>query len=192
VGVWGEKGVGGEGDFVEAGRETDPARPVEGEVLEGLAVVSALSGRAERAVRLAAAAAEVRARRRAVAEPWWQERLDQAAARARAQLSAEAIASAQAAGRAPDLEQALRYGLDGTGTAPMTPEPVPVTERERTGAVLVAQGLTNRQIARELEVSERTIEALLSRVRTKLGLATRAQIAGWVVEHRVATRHLLD
>ncbi len=184
--------AGAERHFLQAARETDPAHPVEEEVLEGLAVVSALSGRAERAVRLVAAAAEARGRRRAVAEPWWQERLDAAAARARAQLPEEVVASARAAGRVLEVEQALRYDLDDAWSAPAAPEPVPLTGREREGAVLVARGLTNRQIARELAVSERTVEALLSRVRGKLGLATRAQIAGWVVEHRTPARRRMD
>ena len=47
-------------------------------------------------------------------------------------------------------------------------------------AGLVAQGLTNRQIAGRLFISERTVDGHLEHVREKLGVNTRAQIAAWV------------
>jgi DNA-binding NarL/FixJ family response regulator len=51
-------------------------------------------------------------------------------------------------------------------------------------AVLVAQGMTNRQIADRLVIAERTVEGHLERIRGKLGLHTRTQIAVWVVGRR--------
>ena len=50
-------------------------------------------------------------------------------------------------------------------------------------AGLVAQGLTNREIAQRLFISERTIDGHLEHVREKLGVNTRAQVATWVVRH---------
>jgi len=57
----------------------------------------------------------------------------------------------------------------------------PLSRREREVAVLVARGLTNRQIADQLVIAERTVEGHLERIRGKLGLRSRTQIAVWVV-----------
>jgi len=59
--------------------------------------------------------------------------------------------------------------------------PVPLSRREREVAVLVAQGLTNREIARTLFLSERTAENHVQHILTKLGFGSRAQIAAWAV-----------
>jgi two-component system, NarL family, response regulator NreC len=62
----------------------------------------------------------------------------------------------------------------------MTDEPL--TERERTTAVLLAYGHTNRDVARKLHVSVRTAEAERARVMRKLGVARRADIVRWALE----------
>lgn len=58
----------------------------------------------------------------------------------------------------------------------------PLTARERQVAILVAQGSSNRAIAVELAISERTAEGHVEQVRNKLGFRSRAQIAAWVAE----------
>jgi len=55
-----------------------------------------------------------------------------------------------------------------------------LTRREREVAALVAEGLTNREIASRLFISERTAESHVEQVRGKLGFHSRAQIAAWV------------
>lgn len=55
----------------------------------------------------------------------------------------------------------------------------PLTPREREIVALVAQGLTSRQIAEELVVTERTVDTHLEHVRGKLGVRSRAQITAW-------------
>jgi DNA-binding CsgD family transcriptional regulator len=52
-----------------------------------------------------------------------------------------------------------------------------LTRREREVALLVARRLTNRQIAKELVISEHTVAAHLRRILKKLGLRSRAQIS---------------
>lgn len=47
-------------------------------------------------------------------------------------------------------------------------------------ATLVAQGLTNREIAGRLFISERTAESHVEQIRAKLGFHSRSQVAGWV------------
>lgn len=59
----------------------------------------------------------------------------------------------------------------------MTPN---LTRREREVANLVAQGLTNREIAARLFISERTAESHVEQIRGKLGFRSRSQIAAWV------------
>jgi DNA-binding CsgD family transcriptional regulator len=57
-----------------------------------------------------------------------------------------------------------------------------LTGREREVAALVATGKSNRAIADELIVSERTVESHVTNILGKLGFTSRAQIAAWVVE----------
>jgi non-specific serine/threonine protein kinase len=52
-----------------------------------------------------------------------------------------------------------------------------LTRREKEVADLVSQGLTNRQIAGELMVSERTAENHVANILKKLGLHSREQVA---------------
>ena len=54
-----------------------------------------------------------------------------------------------------------------------------LSARELEVAALVAEGLTNRQIAARLVISERTAQNHVQHILTKLGFATRSQIAAW-------------
>src|SRR4030088_3395288 len=65
--------------------------------------------------------------------------------------------------------------------SPVDSAPVVLSRREREIAALVAEGLTNREIAARLFISERTVDGHLEHVREKLGVNTRAQIAAWLV-----------
>jgi DNA-binding CsgD family transcriptional regulator/sugar lactone lactonase YvrE len=62
-----------------------------------------------------------------------------------------------------------------------------LSRRELEIAGLVADGLTNREIASRLFISERTVDGHLEHVREKLGVNTRAQIASWVARQGAAT-----
>jgi predicted ATPase/DNA-binding SARP family transcriptional activator/DNA-binding CsgD family transcriptional regulator len=99
--------------------------------------------------------------------------------------------AAFAQGRAMSAEEAVEYALteEGVPAAPESP-PVggrtdyPLTTREREVAALVARGLTNRQIAQELFLSERTIGNHVSNILRKLGLASRTEVAAWAAGQR--------
>jgi predicted ATPase/DNA-binding CsgD family transcriptional regulator len=65
-----------------------------------------------------------------------------------------------------------------------------LTPRECEVAALVAQGFTNRQIARALVITEGTAALHVKHILHKLGLATRAQLAVWAVEQGLARRSL--
>ena len=58
-----------------------------------------------------------------------------------------------------------------------------VSEREKEVLVLVAQGLTNREIADKLVISENTSRNHVSRILEKLGLARRSEAAAFAVQH---------
>lgn len=68
--------------------------------------------------------------------------------------------------------------------APRIKENTELSDREWEVAMLVARGLSNRQIAAELIVSERTVDSHVSHILRKLSLVSRAQIAAWAVQHR--------
>lgn len=55
----------------------------------------------------------------------------------------------------------------------------PLSRREEEVAALVADGLSNRQIARRLHLSERTAENHVTHILNKLGFDSRASIAAW-------------
>jgi non-specific serine/threonine protein kinase len=65
------------------------------------------------------------------------------------------------------------------------PSPPPLSNREWDVAHLVARGLADKEIARSLSISSRTVEVHLARVRQKLGLHNRAEVAVWAVTHGV-------
>ncbi len=62
-----------------------------------------------------------------------------------------------------------------------------LTQRERQVAAVVAQGLSNQEIADELVVSVKTVEAHVTRILSKLGFSSRAQIAAWAVDKGLAS-----
>ncbi|OLC55508.1 MAG: hypothetical protein AUH85_09110 [Chloroflexi bacterium 13_1_40CM_4_68_4] len=61
---------------------------------------------------------------------------------------------------------------------------IALSPREREVADLVAEGLTNREIAERLVISERTAEGHVEQIRNKLAFHSRTQIAGWVERQR--------
>lgn len=74
--------------------------------------------------------------------------------------------------------------LDAVGLLrhePTTAASAELTSREWDVAVRVARGASNRQIAQDLIVSERTVDTHVSHILNKLALVSRAQIAAWVV-----------
>jgi non-specific serine/threonine protein kinase len=173
--------------------------------LELLADVAARGGYAERAARLLGASDGLRDLTHFVRPP------DEEAARdagpiADERLAAPELRAAWEEGRALDLDAAIEEAL---GTAarhprPVTrpqsaassgpyaasmadpdepPPPTSLPRREREVAVLVARGLTNREIARELVITEGTAANYIRRLIQRLGVSNRARVASWAVEH---------
>ena len=62
------------------------------------------------------------------------------------------------------------------------PEPELLSRREVEIATQVAKGLTNKQIATTLFLSERTVETHVQNILGKLGFRTRSQVAAWAAQ----------
>jgi DNA-binding CsgD family transcriptional regulator len=58
----------------------------------------------------------------------------------------------------------------------------PLTPREREVAGLVAQALSNREVARTLVLSERTVESHVRSILAKTGLTTRTELTRWYLQ----------
>ncbi|MGC9665665.1 helix-turn-helix transcriptional regulator [Planosporangium sp. 12N6] len=59
-----------------------------------------------------------------------------------------------------------------------------LTPREREVAALIAEGLTNAELARRLYISKKTAAVHVSNILGKLGLSSRTQVAGWLQRRR--------
>jgi DNA-binding NarL/FixJ family response regulator len=80
----------------------------------------------------------------------------------------------------------------GTDVLPEQPDPAAadevcgwegsegLTAREREIAVLVARGLSNRDVAARLVISRRTVDAHVNHIFAKLGLSSRVQLTIWL------------
>ncbi|GAA2716358.1 LuxR C-terminal-related transcriptional regulator [Actinoplanes palleronii] len=99
---------------------------------------------------------------------------------AREALGAEPFEAALQAGSRLSREAAVRLALRTPTTAAVASDPEILSRRELDVARLVPEGLSNKEIGARLFISERTVESHVRNILTKLGFATRTQIAGWM------------
>jgi len=152
--------------------------------LEGLAGVAVSEVRAERAARLYGAAERLR---RSIGVPLYAGQVadvDRFRHEARHALGNEAYEAACSAGRTLSLDQAVKYALGEQQPAQWTDEARStsriLTRREQEIVALIARGLTNRQIAAELHIADRTVDTHVGHILSKLELTSRTQVAAWV------------
>lgn len=91
---------------------------------------------------------------------------------------------------APTVTRRLITEFSKLSTAPRGPVMARIgdlTERETEVLVLIAQGLSNAEIAEHLVVAESTIKTHVSRILVKLGLRDRTQAAVFAYEARLVT-----
>jgi DNA-binding CsgD family transcriptional regulator len=98
---------------------------------------------------------------------------------ARAGLGDGAFTAALARGQAMSYEEAIRYVLDEPGAPSPAGRPATLTRREDEVAGLIAQGLSNKEIAAALVISQRTAESHVEHILAKLGFSSRSQVAAW-------------
>ena len=154
--------------------------------LVGYATLAVAGGVPAAAARLLAAA--VAASGRHITSDWAATRMEYEAclANARDALTAAAFEAEQEAGRRLPLERAAAYAREMAQRAAAARDArtllFELTARERQVAALIAQALSNDEIAMDLAVSKRTVEKHIANIRSKLGFDQRAQIVRWAIE----------
>ena len=166
--------------------------------LEAFAALAAARQQPEQVARLAGAARQLR---ESLGQPTGiGSRIEQMLELARDRLGTTA-AALFAEGRDMTVEEAVAYALgsspEGPGKVPGARDHVwadparlaaagsaaPLTAREHEIVLLIARGLSNRQIADELVISPATAARHVANILAKLGFSSRTQIASWAARH---------
>ena len=84
-----------------------------------------------------------------------------------------------------EINTKLEGKLGGSGGISVTPPPIKIdlTPREQSVLDLVAQGLMNKEIARELSTSVRNVEKYVSRLFGKTGTNSRTELVRFALQH---------
>ena len=157
--------------------------------LQVLAWIAADDQKPERAVVLSAAAQQLS---QSVGSPFvfipaLRDYQDKCERETRKLLSEKNFTAAHRKGSQLGVAAAVAYALGEQALEPSRgnpPSSASPTKRELEVADLVAEGLTNREIATRLTISPRTAQGHVERLLAKLGFTSRAQIAAWVTASR--------
>jgi predicted ATPase/class 3 adenylate cyclase/DNA-binding CsgD family transcriptional regulator len=166
--------------------------------LEGLAAVVAAQGEPRWAAQLWGTAEAVRKTIGTPTSPVYRNEYEQVVAAVRATLGEETFLAAWAEGRSMTPEQALaaqgqtplpsssqaRKTATPTGKSPV-PYPDELTEREVEVLRLIAQGLTDAQVAEQLIISPRTVHGHLRSIYNKIGVSSRSAATRYAVDHQL-------
>jgi predicted ATPase/DNA-binding CsgD family transcriptional regulator len=165
--------------------------------LEALAGIAGAQGQAERAATLFGAAEALRDAIDTPLPPGLRVIYERVLVTVRAQLGEKSFATAWAEGRSMSPEQALAAWGPQTMSVPMltslsSPPPMKapsypagLTAREVEVLRLVAQGLTNAQIAERLVVSPHTVHAHIRSIHSKLGVTSRSAATRFAFEQKL-------
>jgi predicted ATPase/class 3 adenylate cyclase/DNA-binding CsgD family transcriptional regulator len=153
--------------------------------LGGLALVAAARDDHERALRLGSVTDRMSREWSLSAWPVRVKQLEETYARARQRLGARKAEEIWNQGQSMTAEHALDYAL-ADDVAAVPEQAGPLSRREREVAAMVAAGMTNKHIAERLFIAERTAEGHVERIRNKLGVRSRTEVATWAVEHGLA------
>jgi DNA-binding NarL/FixJ family response regulator len=89
---------------------------------------------------------------------------------------------------APGLAQKLILGTPVVSEPPIDPAWAELTPREQEILQLIAQGASNREIAQQLYISEKTVKNHITSLLSRLGLRDRTQAAVWLHRQRGEAR----
>jgi predicted ATPase/class 3 adenylate cyclase/DNA-binding CsgD family transcriptional regulator len=166
--------------------------------LEGLAAAVAAQGNQVLAAHLWGTAEALREAIGMPIPPVERAPYNRAVAAARAQLGEQAFAAAWVGGRTLSPEQALAtpgqvafpvptQGERSSFPTPAAPPSYPdgLTAREVEVLCVMAQGLTNEQVAERLVISPRTVETHLTSIYSKIGVSSRVAATRYAIEHHL-------
>jgi len=157
--------------------------------LGGLALVAAARHDDERALRLAAVVERLSREFSFIAWSTRVNQLNDSTERIRKKLGPRRSDQIWADALAMTTPEALDYAAGRTGQAvDAEADAGPLSRREREVAAMVAAGMTNKEIAQRLFIAERTAEGHVERIRNKLGVRSRTEVATWAVAHGLVTR----
>jgi ATP/maltotriose-dependent transcriptional regulator MalT len=164
--------------------------------MEMLASSAAMAGRAQRAAELLGASEMLRLRIGAEMSPFTSPLVEKAQEQARAALGEARYVKAFEAGAHLDRDGAVGLAIGkkvARDSAPTIERAAdPLGRREREVAELIAEGLSNKEIATRLFLSERTVETHVYNILNKLGFNSRVKIAAWVTSEQVRAREVGD
>ena len=157
--------------------------------LGGLALVAAARDEDERALRLAALVEHLSREFSFTTWAFRVKQLNEAVERINKKLGARKAAAVWNEAQRMNEAEAVEYALgEGGQASAAAADAGPLTRREREVASMVAAGMTNREIAQRLFIAERTAEGHVERIRNKLGVRSRTEVATWAVAHGLTNR----
>jgi predicted ATPase/DNA-binding CsgD family transcriptional regulator len=187
------------GDYDEASRRfaegIAPSREIRdrgnvAHILEGLGIVAGARGEAMRATRLLGASealiSTIGLRGHTYYQMFDRSLYELVRDEVRAELGETAFETALDEGRAMSPEQAVEYALEDPTTPHGDADPTAqagLTRREVEVLRLVAKGLSNREIAADLVLSEHTVHRHVANVLAKLGASSRAAAVAEASSH---------
>jgi non-specific serine/threonine protein kinase len=160
--------------------------------LGGFSLVAAARHEHDRTLRLAAAADRLSREYSLAIEPYRANQLDAARRQALDRLGARGRGEAAwKEGENMTTAEALEYALGGDRPPEQALTDVGLlSRREREVVTMVASGLTNKEIAQRLFIAERTAEGHVERIRNKLDVRSRTEVATWAVARGLGPRTL--